>query len=178
MVTLKGKGSKVPVSTREVLYCGNHHPHHSALQMMFWITAVYSGNNFPPSFVTFSSGLLFCLCWFPPCIFKVLSDKLIAQHPQLTCCCVPLEQLAVSLQGHSWCWLVDFSITDIWEDSLLFGNFLSILKHLSSFSQCWQSVENACLISEGGWVLLLVFSDWRHMQISQAESCMEQHLLS
>lgn len=50
---------------------------------------------------------------FLPAFFQVLPDKLAAQHPQLTYCCIPLEQLAVSLQGHSWCWLVDFSITDI-----------------------------------------------------------------
>lgn len=46
-----------------------------------------------------------------------------------------------------------------------------------SFSPCWQSVENVCLPSKGAF-LLFSLCDWRQMLISQAESCVEQHLPS
>lgn len=129
----------------------------------------------PHLFSLFHHGYYFVFVGFLPAFFEVLPDKLVARHPQHTCCCIPLEQLAVSLQGQ----LVLVS-------GVLYNRHVRGFPPLwkfsfhseTSFSLCWHSVENACLPSEGGWVLLSSLSDWRHMQISQGESCMEQHLLN
>lgn len=59
------KGHQGAFGTTYLLYCGHRHFHYSAWQRMFWNTEVYSVNNFFQWFMTFSSWLLFCPCWFP-----------------------------------------------------------------------------------------------------------------
>lgn len=103
-------------------------------------------------FFNFSSLLLFYPCWFPSHNFLSASRQPWNFAPSSYMLLYSLGAASCFLRG-TRCWLVNFSIMHIWDDSVLFGNFLSILRHL-----CWvplhidsQLKMHVCLHKEVGF---------------------------
>lgn len=134
---------------------------------------------FSPLVITFSSWLLFCPCWFYSHGFLSASREPWSSAPSAYMLLYSLGAASCFLTGTELVLVSGFLYnSDLrWFPSLWKFSFHSEAS-LLSFSPCWESFENACLPSQEGWVLLFSFSDWRHMLISKAKSCMERHLSS